>query len=99
MDATFELPNEDTEIDFFECLCCIQLKDLHLEIGDKLEMVYDFGCDQTFDIEVTDISPMPRGAGRSYPKIIDGAGLGILEDVSAYETLNIIKSIDKKRKI
>lgn len=98
LDATFELPNEDEEIELCECLFCIKLKDMHLEIGDKLQMVYDFGCDQTFDIEVTDVFPMPRGAGRAYPKIIDGAGKGILDDVPAFETLDIIKRTDANDK-
>lgn len=98
LDVTFELPNEDEEIEFGECLFCIKLKDMQLKIGDKLQMVYDFGCDQTFDIEVTDISPMPRGAGRAYPKIIDGAGRGILDDVPAFETLNIINRTDANGK-
>lgn len=98
LDTTFELPDEDNEIAFYECLFCIKLKDMHLKIGDKLQMVYDFGCEQIFEIEVTDISPMPRGAGRAYPKIIRGEGRGILDDVPAYDTLEIIKKTDKTGK-
>lgn len=98
LDVTFELPNEDMEIEFYECLFCIKLKDMHLKIGDKLQMVYDFGCEQTFEVEVIDISPMPRGTGRAYPKIIRGEGRGILDDVSAYDTLEIIKKTDKTGK-
>lgn len=94
-DLLFELPTEDNELEFCECLFCIRLKDLQLKAGAKLQMVYDFGCEQIFDIEVTNIESMPRGAGRAYPKILRGEGRGILEDVPAYETLQIIKETDR----
>lgn len=94
----FELPSDDRRIKPEECLFCVKLKGLNLNIGDKLQMVYDFGCEQVFDIEVVDISPMPRGTGTAYPKILRGEGRGILDDVSAWETLEIIKQIDKTGK-
>lgn len=97
-DLIFELPNEDDEVEAEECIFCIQLKDLQLKPGNKLQMIYDFGCDQTFDIEVTNVEPMPRGAGRAYPKILAGEGRGILDDIPACETLKIIKKTDKKGK-
>ena len=94
----YDLPNEDEEINPEECLFCIKLKDLQVKVDDKLQMIYDFGCEQIFDIEIINIEPMPRGAGRAYPKILAGEGRGILDDVSAYETLKIIKKTDKKWK-
>ena len=94
----FELPNEDEYIKPSECLFCVKLKDLKLKTGDKLQMVYDFGCEQVFDIEITDVQPMPKGTGRAYPKILAGEGRGILEDVPDFETLEIIKNTDKNGK-
>lgn len=94
----FELPSEDAVTEADECPFCVKLKDLKLSVGDTLQMIYDFGCEQVFDIEVIDISPMPKGAGRAYPKILSGEGRGILDDVSAQETLEIIKQIDKTGK-
>lgn len=94
----FELPSDDRRIKPEECLFYVKLKDLNLNIGDKLQMIYDFGCEQVFDIEVTDISPMPRGTGTAYPKILRGEGRGVLDNVSAWETLEIIKQIDKTGK-
>lgn len=91
----FELPSEDTITQPEECLFCVKLKDLKLSVGDKLRMIYDFGCEQMFDIEVVDISPMARGTGTAYPKILRGEGRGILDDIPAEETLEIIKDIDK----
>ena len=94
----FDLPNENEDIEPEECVFCVRLKDLKFKTGDKLQMIYDFGCDQIFDIEIINVSPMPKGAGRAYPKIIAGEGKGILDDVHSSETLEIIKKIDKKGK-
>lgn len=94
----FELPSEDKITQPEECLFCVKLKDLKLSVGDKLRMIYDFGCEQMFDIEVVDISPMARGTGTAYPRILRGEGRGILDDIPAVETLEIIKDIDKTGK-
>lgn len=72
-----------------------KLSKLNLTIGEHIQMIYDFGCEQMFDIELVDISEMPRGAGRSYPRVIDGAGKGIIDDMPAYELCEIIKQTDK----
>ena len=93
--TSYELPTEDEEITPGECLFCMKLADLELSVGDRLEMVYDFGCDQTFDIKVTEISPMPKGSGRAYPKIIAGEGYGIIDDMPADELLEIIRATDE----
>lgn len=93
--TVFSLPTEEEELEPERDLFCVMLKELELKIGDKLEMVYDFGCDQVFNIEVINISEMPRCSGRAYPKIIAGEGKGILDDTPAYETLELIEKIDK----
>lgn len=36
-----------------------------------------------------------NGAGRAYPKITAGAGLGIIDDMPSDELLEVIKDIDK----
>ncbi|MBQ8000858.1 MAG: hypothetical protein IJ298_06500 [Ruminococcus sp.] len=94
----FELPSDDSRIKPEECLFCVKLKDLKLSVGDKLQMIYDFGCEQVFDIEVTDVSPMARGTGTAYPKILRGEGRRILDDIPAEETLEIINNIDETGK-
>ena len=94
-DTVFELPNEDEAVLPEECLFCIKLGRLDAKIGDKLTMLYDFGCDQEFEIEITNIEPMAKGTGRAYPKILAGEGKGILDDVPAFETLEVIKDTDK----
>lgn len=76
----------------------VKLNQLSLEIGDKLEMLYDFGCDQLFNITVTDIEEMQRGFGTAYPKEIAGEGRGIIDDIPSDELLEIIKKTDKTGK-
>ena len=96
--ALFELPFEDFDCEEDFSLFDVKLSQLELKTGEKLQMIYDFGCDQCFDIEVINIEPMQKGTGRAYPKILAGEGKGILEDVPAFETLEIIKQIDKTGK-
>lgn len=96
--VTYELPNEDFEIDDDKCLFYVKISEFDLKPGDKFEMIYDFGCEQYFDFEVISVEPMRKGTGRAYPKIVEGVGRGILDDVPAEETLDIIRKIDKTGK-
>ena len=93
--VTYELPSDEEEIPEDKCVFFVKLSELNLKIGDKLTMIYDFGCEQEFEIEVTDIQPMGRGQGRSYPKIIAGEGRGIIDDMSADDLAELIQQIDK----
>ena len=93
--VTYELPSDEEEIPEDKCVFFVKLSELNLKIGDKLTMIYDFGCEQEFEIEVTDIQPMGRGQGRSYPKIIIGEGRGIIDDMSADALTELIQQIDK----
>lgn len=94
-EVSYELPNEDEAIEEEECLFCIKLSELGLQKGSKLQMIYDFGCEQIFDMVVTNIEPMAKSTGRAYPKIIAGEGRGIIDDMSAHELLEVINDIDK----
>ena len=75
-----------------------KLSKLNLQIGQHMEMVYDFGCEQEFDIELIKIADMSKGAGRAYPRIMDGAGRGIIDDMPVYELMEIINKTDKNGK-
>lgn len=93
--VTYELPSDEEEIPEDKCVFFVRLSEMNLQISDKMTMVYDFGCDQEFEIEVTDIQPMGRGQGRAYPKIIAGEGRGIIDDMPAYELAELIHQIDE----
>ena len=93
-DEDFEdLPNYDNER--YDLLGAYKIGMLGLNVGDTIEMTYDLGCCQVFDIELMEIADMPRGHGTAYPKILDGAGRGIVDDMSASELLEAIKKTDE----
>ncbi len=93
-DEDFEdLPNYDNER--YDLLGAYKIGMLGLNVGNTIEMTYDLGCCQVFDIELLEISDMPKGHGRAYPKILDGAGRGIVDDMSAFELLEAIKKTDE----
>lgn len=93
--VTYVLPSDEEDISKDKCIFFVKLSELKLAVGDKLSMLYDFGCEQEFDVEVVDIQPMGRGQGRAYPKIIAGEGRGIIDDMTADELLRMIRRIDK----
>ena len=75
-----------------------KLGDLGLELGDKIHMIHDFGEEQEFEITLLSDEEMPKHSGRAYPKVSDGAGRGIIDDMSAEDLLDLIKKIDKTGK-
>ena len=93
--VSYELDTDEEEIDDALRLCGVKLSALNLQIGDQLEMIYDFGCEQIFDIELTGVQDMPRGRGRAYPRIAAGEGRGIIDDLPADELLKMIREIDR----
>ena len=93
--VTYELLDEEEEIPKDKCVFFVKLSELGLSVGDKLNMIYDFGCEQEFDIEVTDFQMMGKGQGRAYPKILAGEGFGIIDDMSAYDLFEVIHRIDE----
>ncbi len=76
----------------------VKLLSLNFQPGEHMEMIYDFGCEQVFDIEFVGAVDMLRGKGTSYPKVIDGAGRGIIDDIHVDELMEIIDAIDKNGK-
>ena len=75
-----------------------KLSKLKLESGEHMQMHYDFGCDQIFDIEFIGSVDMLKGKGTSYPKVVDGAGRGIIDDMHVSELMKIIRKTDKNGK-
>lgn len=76
----------------------VKLSSMSLQCGEHLKMIYDFGCEQEFDIVLEDIQPMPKHRGRAYPRVIECAGWGIIDDMPAFELLKIINKIDRDGK-
>ena len=91
----FEIPNEDAFEEQID-MAVFKLHQLKLKIGDRIRMDYDFGTTQTFWIELVNVEDMGRGQGRKYPYIIDGAGCGIIDDMSSEALQELIAQIDNK---
>lgn len=71
-----------------------KLSVLKLKIQDMLSMEYDYGSGWNFDIEFISESPRKRGIVTHYPYILNGAGVGIIEDASPDILEQFIDQID-----
>lgn len=99
-DTEYFLTEEDFEgllfdgTEKYELLRFAKIGKLGMHTGDVIEMTYDQGWCQVFEITLLEISDMPKGCGRAYPKILDGAGRGIVDDMPPEELAEIIRKID-----
>lgn len=73
-----------------------KLKDIDFSTNKKMQMEYDYGSTYYFNIELIDVSPLKKGTGNHYPYVVDGAGRGIIDDLSSWELKEIVDDIDKK---
>ena len=96
-DARFEIPNEDAPFEQID-MADFKLHQLKLKLGDRIRMEYDFGTTQTFWLELVEIADMKRGWGRRYPYVLDGAGRGIIDDMSCEELSELVAQIDRDGK-
>ena len=76
----YEIPYDDDWDDYIDPRN-VKLSDLKLEIDDSFVMVYDYGCEQTFVITLKEVVDMKPGTSIKYPRVVDGKGKGILDDV------------------
>ena len=61
-------------------------------------MEYDSGSTTTFIITYLGESDFRRGNGMHYPYVIDGAGYGMIDDITSEELKQIVENIDKTGK-
>ena len=71
------------------------LSDIRLNDNDIMEMEYDFGSTTTFKIKYLGSKELEENDKTYYPSIIDGAGNGMLDDVSEFDLEDIVKDTDK----
>ena len=92
----YEIEFFDTVIDDEQVINPVRTKlsALKLDVGDVLTMEYDYGAGWEFSIELISITEMKRGSGTHYPYVTDGKGKGIIEDMSPFDLLEIIRNID-----
>ena len=96
-DDRFEIPNEDAPFEQVD-MADFKLHQLKLKLGDRIRMEYDFGTTQTFWLELVEIADMKRGWGRRYSYVLDGAGRGIIDDMSCAELSELVAQIDRNGK-
>ena len=96
-DDRFEIPNEDAPFEQID-MADFKLHQLDLKLGDRIRMDYDFGTTQTFWLELIELADMKRGWGRRYPYVLDGAGRGIIDDMSCEELSELVAQIDRNGK-
>ena len=71
------------------------LRDIGLNDNDTMEIEYDFGSTTTFKIRYLGSRELEENDKTYYPSIIDGAGNGMLDDVSGSWLEDIVKDTDK----
>lgn len=59
-------------------------------------MTYDMGCGQVFVLTLLEIGDMPKRSSTAYPKLLDGAGRGIVEDLPPLALLAAIERTDRE---
>ena len=70
------------------------LRDMGLNDNDIMEMEYDFESTTIFKIKYLGSRELEENDKTYYPSIIDGAGNGMLDDVSEFDLEDIVKDTD-----
>ena len=90
----YAIPDMDNPPEYYD-LADYCLEDFAMEIGEQMELVYDFGTEQHFLLTLTAVRDMKRGEGRHFPWITAMNGRGIIDDMSAWELEELIAQIDR----
>lgn len=95
---------------FYDCWICIEedhrevdlvnaiitkLSSIGLNENDTMKMKYDTGSTTTFKITYLGYREFEKGNGMHYPYVIDGAGYGMIDDITNKELRDIVNDIDK----
>ena len=98
---------------FYDCWVCIEddhrdvelvnatitkLTNLKLKENDTMIMRYDTGSTTTFKITYLGEKDFEKGNGMHYPYIIDGAGYGMIDDITSEELKEVVDDINKTGK-
>ncbi len=89
------------DVDFFHEVQVInatqtKLNQIDFSSNNKMVMEYDFGSTTNFIITLVDTRDLERYKANHYPYVIDGAGRGMLDDISQDDLKDIVDDIDKK---
>lgn len=73
-----------------------KVSEIKLTAGDVIDMQYDYGAGWEFSIKLISITEMKKRAGSHYPFITDGKGSGLIEDISPYQLIEMVKKTDEE---
>lgn len=89
-------PEEDPNYDELSNAVVTKLRDLKLKTNDSMRMEYDTGSTTTFNIVYLGSKKLKSYKEEGlYPIVVNGEGLGMLDDMSDYELKDIVDDIDK----
>ena len=94
---TYGIPDMDMPPEDLNLADCT-LGGLMPEIGERMDLTYDFGTEQHFILTLTAIRDMKRGEGRHFPWVTAMNGRGIIDDMASFELEELIRQIDKNGK-
>lgn len=72
-----------------------KIASLNLKEKDTMKMEYDTGSTTSFKITYLSSREFEKGNGMHYPYIIDGAGSGMIDDITSDELKKVVDKIDK----
>ena len=89
-------PKEYPDFDELSNAVVTKLSDLRLEENDTMKMEYDTGSTTTFNIIYLGSRKIKSYKEEElYPMVVNGEGLGMLDDMSEFDLKDIVDDIDK----
>ena len=89
-------PKENPDYEDMNNAVITKLSSLNLKENDTMEMEYDYGSTTTFKITYLGYEELKNyNDAKNYPYIVEGEGLGMLDDMSSYSLKEIVSETDK----
>ncbi len=89
-------PEEDPDFDVLSNAVITKLSELKLEKNDTMKMEYDTGSTTTFNIKYLGSRKLKSYKEQDlYPIVVNGEGLGMLDDMCDFDLKDIVDDIDK----
>ena len=89
-------PEEDPDFDELSNAVVTKLSELKLEKNDTMKMKYDTGSTTTFNIIYLGSRELKNYKEQDlYPIVVNGEGLGMLDDMCDFDLKDIVDDIDK----
>ena len=93
-DCWIDIEDDHRDVELVNAIIT-KLSDIGLKKNDIMRMEYDTGSTTSFIITCLGENEFKRGNGMHYPHIIDGAGYGMIDDITDWELKKVVEDIDK----